>query len=58
MITASVKFFNTDKSYGFIAPERSGDEAFVHIGTVERAGMNRLEEDQRGKMSVVNLQLA
>jgi cold shock protein len=68
MITGTVKFFNADKGYGFIAPESGGDDAFVHISAVERAGMRTLdkdqrvsyeiEKDQRGKMSAVNLQAA
>ncbi|MBK5263760.1 cold-shock protein [Rhizorhapis sp. SPR117] len=68
MITGTVKFFNADKGYGFIAPESGGDDAFVHISAVERAGMRtldkdqrvsyELEKDQRGKMSAVNLQSA
>src|SRR3546814_16503866 len=65
MITGTVKFFNTDKGYGFIAPEGGGDDAFVHISAVERAGMHTLNKDQRvsyeletdrrGKTSAVNL---
>jgi CspA family cold shock protein len=68
MITGTVKFFNADKGYGFIAPEGGGNDAFVHISAVERAGMRtldkdqrvsyELEKDQRGKMSAVNLQPA
>ncbi len=68
MITGTVKFFNSDKGYGFIAPESGGDDAFVHISAVERAGMRTLEKnqkvsyeletDQRGKTSAVNLQEA
>ncbi|AMK20091.1 Cold-shock protein [Sphingobium herbicidovorans NBRC 16415] len=68
MITGTVKFFNADKGYGFIAPETGGNDAFVHISVVERAGMRtlekdqrvsyELEKDQRGKMSAVNLQAA
>ncbi len=68
MITGTVKFFNVDKGYGFIAPESGGDDAFVHISAVERAGMHTLtkdqrvsyemEKDQRGKTSAVNLQAA
>ncbi|MDI1296388.1 MAG: cold-shock protein [bacterium] len=68
MITGTVKFFNADKGYGFIAPEDGGGDAFVHISAVERAGMHTLdkdqrvsydlEKDQRGKMSAVNLQSA
>jgi CspA family cold shock protein len=68
MITGTVKFFNADKGYGFIAPEGGGNDAFVHITAVERAGMHTLEKDQRisyemendqrGKSSAVNLQPA
>ena len=68
MITGTVKFFNADKGYGFIAPEGGGDDAFVHISAVERAGMHTLDKDQRvsyelendkrGKTSAVNLQSA
>lgn len=66
MITGTVKFFNVDKGYGFIAPEDGGSDAFVHITAVERAGMRtlnkdervtyELETDRRGKASAVNLQ--
>ena len=68
MITGTVKFFNADKGYGFIAPEDGGNDAFVHISAVERAGLRTLEKDQRvsyelendkrGKTSAVNLQVA
>ncbi|GGC04816.1 cold-shock protein [Novosphingobium endophyticum] len=68
MTIGTVKFFNPDKGFGFIAPEGGGDDAFVHISAVERAGMRTLdkdqkvsydlERDQRGKMSAVNLQPA
>ena len=67
-ITGTVKFFNADKGYGFIAPEGGGNDAFVHISAVERAGMRTLDKDQRvsyeletdnrGKTSAVNLQSA
>jgi CspA family cold shock protein len=67
-ITGSVKFFNADKGYGFIAPDNGGNDAFVHISAVERAGMvtlnqnqrvqYELEEDRRGKMAAVNLSAA
>jgi len=68
MTIGTVKFFNPDKGFGFIAPEDGGDDAFVHISAVERAGMRTLdkdqrvsydlEKDQRGKTSAVNLQAA
>ena len=66
--TGTVKFFNADKGFGFIAPDNGGNDAFVHISAVERAGMvtlnqnqrvsYELEEDRRGKMAAVNLQPA
>ncbi|MBB5716271.1 cold-shock protein [Sphingomonas aerophila] len=66
MINGTVKFFNNDKGYGFIAPENGSGDAFVHISAVERAGMATLNKDQRvsyeletdrrGKTSAVNLQ--
>ena len=68
MITGTVKFFNNDKGYGFIAPEDGSGDAFVHISAVERAGMStlnkeqrisyELETDRRGKTSAVNLREA
>ncbi len=67
-INGTVKFFNSDKGYGFIAPDNGGADAFVHISAVERAGMAtlnqdqrvsyELEQDKRGKMAAVNLQAA
>lgn len=64
-ITGTVKFFNADKGYGFIQPDGQGQDAFVHISAVERAGMATLDKDQRvsydleqdnrGKTSAVNL---
>jgi cold shock protein len=66
MPIGKVKFFNTQKGFGFIQPEDGGNDAFVHISAVERAGMNslvqdqrvsyELETDQRGKTSAVKLQ--
>ena len=68
MPIGTVKFFNTDKGYGFIAPEDGGPDSFVHISAVQAAGMQtldkdqrvsyELEQDRRGKMSAVNLQSA
>jgi cold shock protein len=68
MTIGTVKFFNADKGYGFIAPEDGGADSFVHITAVERAGMSTLNKDQRvsydveqgknGKASAVNLQAA
>lgn len=68
MPTGTVKFFNEQKGYGFIAPDGGGQDAFVHITAVERAGMGTLrenqrvgydlEEDRRGKMAAGNLRAA
>ncbi|MBW0007794.1 MAG: cold-shock protein [Sphingomonas sp.] len=68
MPVGTVKFFNEQKGYGFIAPDGGGQDAFVHITAVERAGMGTLrenqrvaydlEEDRRGKMAAANLRSA
>ena len=68
MPTGTVKFFNENKGYGFIQPDEGGQDAFVHITAVERAGMNSLREnqrvaydleaDRRGKMAATNLRSA
>lgn len=68
MPIGTVKFFNQSKGYGFIQPEDGGQDAFVHITAVERAGMQTLnenqkvsydlEQDQRGKTKAINLQPA
>ena len=68
MPIGTVKFFNTDKGYGFIQPEDGGNDAFVHITAVQAAGLDTLDRDQRvsyeletdnrGKTSAVNIQAA
>lgn len=68
MPVGTVKWFNETKGFGFIQPDEGGDDAFVHITAVERAGMQTLRENQRlsydlqedmpGKMSATNLQSA
>ncbi|SNY91056.1 cold-shock DNA-binding protein family [Cohaesibacter sp. ES.047] len=68
MTVGTVKFFNSTKGYGFIAPDDGGKDAFVHISAVERAGLSGLDEGQKvsyeleagrnGKVAAVNLQLA
>ena len=65
MTEGTVKFFNTTKGYGFIAPNDGGKDAFVHISAVERSGLSTLVEGQRvsyelqtgrdGKESAANL---
>lgn len=66
MATGTVKWFNPTKGYGFIAPEEGGNDVFVHISAVEKAGIARLDEGQkvsyelessRGKTSAVDLKL-
>jgi len=64
----TVKFFNTDKGYGFIQPDDGSADSFVHISAVQAAGMQTLNPDQRlnyeieqgrnGKASAVNLSAA
>ena len=68
MFKGTVKFFNTNKGYGFIAPDDGSKDAFVHISAVERAGLSILAEGQKvthdlesgrdGKVSAGNLKLA
>ena len=69
MPIGTVKFFNAQKGYGFIQPEDGGNDAFVHITAVERAGMRDIVEGQKlnyemvrdnksGKMSADQLQAA
>ncbi len=67
MTIGTVKFFNTGKGYGFIAPEDGSKDAFVHISALERAGISSLSEGQKveyelqpgrnGKSSAENLKL-
>ena len=47
MATGTVKWFNATKGFGFIEPEGGGQDAFVHISAVERAGMSDLREGQK-----------
>lgn len=69
MATGTVKWFNTQKGYGFIQPDDGGADIFVHITAVEAAGLRSLNEGQkmsyevqkdekRGKSSAVNLKTA
>ncbi len=62
MARGTVKWFNSQKEYGFIQPTGGGTDVFVHISAVERAGLSSLNEGQqieieenRGKSSAVNL---
>jgi CspA family cold shock protein len=67
MPVGTVKFFNSQKGYGFIQPEDGSKDVFVHVTAVERAGMRTLMEGQkvsyeviteRGKQAAGNLQPA
>jgi CspA family cold shock protein len=53
MATGTVKWFNPDKGFGFIQPEGSSKDVFVHISAVERAGLRTLAEGQRVSFDVV-----
>ena len=47
MPTGTVKWFNTTKGFGFIAPETGGSDVFVHISDVERSGLTGLADNQK-----------
>ena len=53
MTTGTVKWFNSQKGFGFIAPDGGGNDAFVHISAVERAGMGDLREGQKVESELV-----
>lgn len=66
MATGTVKWFNTTKGYGFIAPDDSGNDVFVHITALEKAGLRGLSdgqkvtfdlEENRGKQAAANIAL-
>jgi len=68
MPTGTVKWFNTTKGFGFIAPEEGGKDVFVHISAVERSGLTGLADNQKvtyelrsgrdGRESADSIQLA
>ena len=68
MANGTVKWFNTTKGFGFIAPESGGKDVFVHISALERSGLTGLSDDQKvtydletgrdGRESAVNIALA
>ena len=53
MATGTVKWFNAQKGFGFIAPDNGGTDAFVHISAVERSGLNDLREGQKVSFELV-----
>ena len=66
MATGTVKWFNTTKGYGFIAPDEGGKDVFVHITAVQAAGLRGLDDGQRitydlatdrGKTAASNLKI-
>ncbi|RMF33888.1 MAG: cold-shock protein [Alphaproteobacteria bacterium] len=68
MANGTVKWFNSTKGYGFIAPEAGGKDVFVHISALERAGLSGLADNQAvtydletgrdGRQSAANIQLS
>ena len=67
MASGTVKWFNETKGYGFIQPDDGGQDVFVHISAVQKAGLRTLNDGQKvsyelatekGKTSAVNLQVA
>jgi cold shock protein len=67
MANGTVKFFNSQKGFGFVTPESGGKDAFVHVSALERAGINTLNEGDKisyeletgrdGKQSATNVKL-
>jgi CspA family cold shock protein len=53
MATGTVKWFNSEKGYGFIQPDDGGKDVFVHISAVEQAGMRALNEGQKIRFEVI-----
>lgn len=53
MTTGTVKWFNSTKGFGFIQPDNGGQDVFVHISAVERAGMQGLNEGQKISYEIV-----
>ncbi len=67
MATGTVKWFNNRKGYGFICPDEGGNDVFVHITAVQKAGLKTLKEnakvsyelmEEKGKTVAGNLKLA
>lgn len=66
MLTGKVKWFNTQKGYGFISPDNGNKDIFVHISALEKSGINALNENDKvsydetrnnGKVSASNIKI-
>ena len=68
MANGTVKWFNTNKGYGFIAPDTGGKDVFLHISALEKSGLTTLNDDQKvtfdieagrnGRENAINIALA
>lgn len=67
MATGKVKWYNSQKGYGFIAPDEGGKDVFVHVSALEASGVRSLNDGQsisydlandRGKVAAVNLRVS
>ena len=54
MFKGTVKWFNAQKGFGFIAPDNGGSDAFVHISAVERARISDLREGQKVRFELIS----
>ena len=66
MVNGTVKWFNTNKGYGFIEPDDGGKDVFIHISAVEKSGLKTLLENQKttfeinqdkGRSSAANIKI-
>ena len=66
MLTGKVKWFNTQKGYGFISPDNGNKDIFIHISALEKSGINALNENDKvsydevrnnGKISASNIKI-